>query len=73
MKNVLKTLQSQKEEVELKFSQLEQRRQGIIQASQKLQAELNELLSEMARLQGEHRRITQLEKDFSDEPNVSKK
>ena len=68
MKNVLKTLNTQKEEVELKFSQAEQRRQSIIQASQKLQTEMNELMSEMARLQGEHRRLTQLLDDFKDEP-----
>ena len=73
MKNILKTLQAQKEEVEQQFTQLDQRRQSSIQSTQRLQAELNELTSEMARLQGEHRRILKLLEDFKDVPNVTEK
>jgi len=68
MKNIKKILEAQLKEVEEQFSQFEQRRQGIIQSSQKLQTELNAILTEMARLQGEHRRITKLQTDFQDEP-----
>ena len=72
MKNILKTLNTQKEELEGTFNQMEQRRQGVIQASQKLQAELNEITQEMARFQGEHRKLVQLLIDFQDEPKKEK-
>ena len=72
MKNVIKTLNSRKEEVEQKFNQLEQERQSIIQSQQKLQAGMNEIVSEMARLQGERRGIIQSIDDFKDEPKKEK-
>ena len=73
MKNVIKTLNSRKEEVEQKFNQLEQERQSIIQSQQKLQAGMNEIVSEMARLQGERRGIIQSIDDFKDEPKNKEK
>ena len=61
MKNILKTLEADKEEIQTQFNQLAQRRQ-------QLQEQLNLTVTEMARLEGEHRRIEKLLNDFKDEP-----
>lgn len=61
MKNVLKTLASQKEEVQKEFEQLQK-----MQAQ--LQQQLNEVVTRHVELRGKVQQIEQLEKEFQDEP-----
>ena len=61
MKNILKTLETDKAEIEKKFGELNQRRQELITAT-------NQTSEEMVRLQGEHRKVLKLIEDFRDEP-----
>ena len=61
MKNIRKTLEEQKVQVETQFKQLEQRRLALVNEQQQITAEL-------MRLQGEHRKLLQLLEDFKDEP-----
>ncbi len=68
MKNVLKTLADQKAEVEKEFNTLEQQRQQLIQADQKLHADLSQIVAKLTQLQGQWQAIDKLEKDFADEP-----
>ncbi len=68
MKNVLKTLKDQKAEVEQEFNTLEQQRQQLIQAAQKAQADLSQIVAKLTQLQGQWQAIDKLEKDFQDEP-----
>ncbi len=68
MKNVLKTLKDQKAEVEKEFNTLEQQRQQLLQAAQKAQTDLSQIVAKLTQLQGQWQAIDKLEKDFQDEP-----
>ena len=68
MKNVLKTLATQKEEVKKEFEQLEVTRKQLLETSQNLQQELNQVLTRQIQSQGKFQQLEQLEKDFCDEP-----
>lgn len=68
MKNVLKTLATQKEEVKKEFDQLEVTRKQLLETSQNLQQELNQVLTRQIQAQGKFQQLEQLEKDFRDEP-----
>lgn len=61
MKNVLKTLATQKQEVELEFGRLKQQQE-------QLQQTLNQVALRLVQLQGRFQQLEQLEKDFQDEP-----
>lgn len=61
LKNIVKTLEANKAEIAKQFEQLNQRRQN-------LQTTLVQISEELARLQGENRRIDKLLNDFQDEP-----
>ncbi len=61
MKNVLKTLVAQKEEVQKEFDELKK-------AQEELQQKLNQVSTRIVQLQGKFQQIEQLEKDFQDEP-----
>ena len=65
MKDILKTLASQKEAVEKEF--------GMLQKSQtQLQQQLNQVGNRIVQLQGKFQQIVQLEQDFKDEPKEKK-
>ena len=61
MKNVLKTLATQKEEVQKEFDELKK-------AQDPLQGQLNQITTRIIQLQGQWQKLEQLEKDFQDEP-----
>lgn len=60
MKNVLKTLATQKEEVQKEFDELKK-------AQEELQQKLNQVATRVVQLQGQWQKLEQLEKDFQDE------
>ena len=64
MKNVLKTLATQKEEVQKEFDELKK-------AQEQLQGQLNQVSTRIVQLQGKFQQLEQLEKDFQDEPKES--
>ena len=68
MKNVLKTLQSEKADVQKEFDSLEQQRQQTLQAINKLQSNLAQLMSQLSQAQGKWQAIDKLEQAFKDEP-----
>ena len=57
MKDILKVLGEQKKEAASQYEKLTQQRQ-------RTQAQLGNIATEMARLEGEHRKLEQLEKEF---------
>jgi len=59
LKDVIKILKEQKEQVKTDYEKLVQQRQQI-------QTQLGDIATEMARLEGEFRRIEQLEKDLNE-------
>jgi len=61
MKSVLKTLTTQKEEVQKEFEQLKK-------AQEQLQQQLNQIVTRQVELRGKYQQLEQLEKDFGDEP-----
>ena len=68
MKNVLKTLQGEKADVEKEFNSLEQQRQQVLKAINQSQTNLNQLVAQLTQLQGRWQAIDKLEKSFKDEP-----
>lgn len=60
MKDVLKTLNEKSEEVKGQYEKLAQQ-------AQQTQAQLSNIAKEMARLEGEARRIDQLKTEFAEE------
>ena len=61
----MKTLNEDKAAIEQQFNELAQKRQQITTA-------LTQIGEEMARLQGEYRRVEKLIVDFKDEPKPKK-
>lgn len=61
MKNVLKTLATQKEGIQKEFDQLQK-------TQEQLQQQLNQVVTRIVQLQGKFQQLEQLEKDFQDEP-----
>ena len=68
MKNVLKTLATQKEEVQKEVEELAAQRKQLIGKREDLQEELNLVTTRIVQLQGKLQQLEQLEKDFCDEP-----
>lgn len=68
MKNVLKTLQSNKAEIQKEFDSLEQQRQQAVQSVKRLQSNLAQMVNQLNQLQGKYAAIDKLEQDFKDEP-----
>ncbi len=68
MKDVLKTLATQKEEVQKEFDALEATRKQLLETSQKLQQELSQVVTRQIQAQGKFQLLEQQERDFQDEP-----
>lgn len=58
-------LKKARAEVEAQFKTLEAQRQALLKAAQGLQQQLNGVLTEMARFQGEYRMLERLDKELA--------
>ena len=68
MKNVVKTLQAEKAEVEKEFKSLDEKRKEAIETRDKINAVLSQIVAQLTKLQGSWAAIDKLEQQFKDEP-----
>ncbi len=61
----LKVLTTQKEEVEKEFNALEAQRKQIQEASQNLQGQLSQVVTQQVELRGKWQLLEKLEKEFN--------
>jgi len=66
LKDIIKILEEAKKEIQESYDKATQQRQQT-------QTQLGNIATEMARLEGEHRRIEKLEKEFKTEPKSKSK
>ena len=65
MKDVKKTLEDQKEAVNKEFNVLEARRKQLLEASQNLQQQLSQVVTQQVELRGKWQLLEKLEKEFN--------
>ena len=68
MKNVLKTLQTEKADVEKQFQALDDQRKEVTESRDKANTALSQIVAGLTQLQGKWAQLDKLEKEFSDEP-----